>query len=129
MTTLALSGTVSAADAHIVFIRPLAKGGLELLGAHKLKQPQAVLDALAAVGAKGAVGEVTTVPAGKASPVPAVVAVGLGTSTDADDLRAATGNAVRGLTGRKKALLSVPDREEETLRALVEGALAHPLRH
>lgn len=123
MTTLALSGTVPVCDAHIVFIRPAAKGSLELLGSHKLKQPQAIIDALLAVGAKGAKGEVTTVPAGKSSPAPAVVAVGLGASEDIDDLRAGAGNAVRGLVGKKKAVIAVPDREDATVRAVVEGAL------
>ena len=123
MTTLALNGTVPVCDAHIVFIRPAAKGGLELLGSHKLKQPQAVIDSLLAVGAKGSAGEVTTVPAGKSSPAPAVIAVGLGTSEDLDDLRAGAGNAVRGLVGKKKAAITVPDRDDATVRAVIEGAL------
>lgn len=123
MTTLALNGTVPACDAHIVFIRPAGKDGLELLGTHKLKAPQAILEALAAVGAKGSAGEVTTVPAGKSSPAPAVIAVGLGSSPDADTVRTAAGNAVRTLVGKRKAAITLPDREDGTIRAVVEGAL------
>lgn len=123
MTTLALSGTVPACDAHIVFIRPATRGNIELLGSHKLKSPQVIIDSLIAVGAKGGNGEVITVPAGKSSPAPAVIAVGLGTSEDLDDLRVGAGNAVRGLIGKKRAAIAVPDREEASVRAVIEGAL------
>lgn len=123
MTTLALNGTIPAGDAHIVFIRPIAKGGLEMLGAHKLKLPQTIVDALLAVGAKAANGEVTVVPAGKSAPVPAIIAVGLGSSTELDDLRAGVGSAVRTLVGKKKVSIAPADRQDDTVRAVVEGAL------
>ena len=122
MTTLALSGTAAPGDAHIVFIRP-DRGSLQILGSHKLKQPEAIIDALLAVGATGANGELTMVPAGKASPAPMVVAVGLGTSEAMECIRRGAGNAVRKLVGRRKALLAPPDRDEAVLRAVVEGAL------
>ena len=123
MTTLALSGTVPACDAHIVFIRPANHGNIELLGSHKLKQPQSIVDALLAVGAKAGNGEVTTVPAGKSSAAPAVIAVGLGSSDNVDDIRAGVGTAVRNLIGKKKVAIAVPDRDEASVRAVVEGAL------
>ncbi len=123
MTTLALSGTVPACDAHIVFIRPAAKGSVEILGDHKLKRPVTIVEALLAVGAKAKNGEVTLVPAGRSSDAPVVIAVGLGTSTELDDLRAGVGNAVRGLVGKKKAVVALPSTDDATLRAVAEGAL------
>ncbi len=123
MTTLALSGTAPASDAHIVFIRPLARAGIELLGDHKLKRSASVVDALLAVGAKATVGEVTTIPAGSSADAPMVIAIGLGKSGDFDDMRAGVGNAVRTLVGKKKAVLVPPADDESTLRAVVEGAL------
>lgn len=122
MTTLALSGTVAPSDAHIVFTRPDGRS-LQILGAHKLKQPDTVIAALLAVGATGANGEVMTVPAGISSPAPMIVAVGLGTSETMECIRRAAGSAVRELTGRKKALIALPERDEAVLRAVAEGAL------
>ena len=123
MTTLALSGVTPVCDAHIVFIRPIAKGGIEIVGDHKLKRSATIVEALLAVGAKASVGEVTSVPAGKTTQAPMVIAVGLGKSSDLDDVRAAIGNAVRGLIGKKKAAIALPAADEATLRAVVEGAL------
>ncbi len=123
MTTLALSGTAPASDAHIVFIRPIARAGIELLGDHKLKRSASVIEALLAVGAKAGNGEVTAVPAGSSAAAPMVIAVGLGRSSGVDDVRAGIGSAVRSLVGRKKAVVVPPSGDEETLRAVVEGAL------
>ncbi len=123
MTTLALSGAAPACDAHIVYIRPIARGGLALLGDHKLKRPAALVDALLAVDAKGTVGEITMVPAGATTTAPMVVAIGLGKSDDLDQVRAGAGSAMRALTGRKKVALVPPAEDASTVRAVVEGAL------
>ena len=124
MTTLALSSTVPAADAHIVFIRPKSKGkGCELVGAHKLRQPAKILAALDSLSASGALNELHVLPANGTSAAKTVVAVGLGRSQDRDDLRHALGNAIRGLTGRNKAVIAPPAADEATVRAVVEAAL------
>ena len=124
MTTLALSGTVPQADAHIVFTRPKSKGkGVQLQGAHKLKQSARVLTALEALSASGSLNELLVIPAGGASAATTVIAVGLGNSHDRDDLRHAVGNAVRGLSGKRKAVIAPPSNDEATVRAVVEGAL------
>lgn len=124
MTTLALSGTAPQADAHIVFIRPKSKGkGVQFAGAHKLKQPARILAALDALSAAGALNELHVIPAGGAATSDVVIAVGLGKSTDRDDLRHALGNAVRTLVGKKKAVVTAPDSDEATVRAVVESAL------
>lgn len=124
MTTLALSGSVPQSDAHIVFFRPKAKGkGVQLEGAHKLKQSGKVLAALDALGAKGGLNELHVIPSGGASAANVVIAVGLGTSHDRDDLRHALGNAIRTLVGKKKAVVAPPANDDATVRAVVESAL------
>ena len=122
MTSLALSGTVPQSDAHIVFIRPKGKGAA-LVGAHKLKQAAKVNAALAALGATGSLNEMHTIPSNGASAANVVIAVGLGNSTDRDDLRHALGNAIRSLVGKKKAVIAPPANDEATVRAVVESAL------
>lgn len=124
MTSLALSGTVPQSDAHIVFVRPKSKGsGVQLEGAHKLKQPARITAALAAVDATGALNELHVLPVTGASAARVVIAVGLGTSSDRDDLRHAVGAAVRSLVGKKKAVIAPPSNDEATVRAVVEAAL------
>lgn len=124
MTTLVLSGTAPQADAHIVFVRPKSKGkGVQLQGAHKLKAPTKILSGLEALGASGGLNELHVLPAAGASASPVVIAVGLGSSTDRDDLRHALGNAIRSLTGKKKAVIAPPSNDAATVRAVIESAL------
>ncbi|MFF0707361.1 leucyl aminopeptidase [Gordonia sputi] len=68
-------------------------------------QASAVSDALVAVGASGAHGDVATVPAPESLGVDAVVAVGLGSSDDVENpekLRQAAGIVARALNGRER---------------------------
>ena len=92
--------------------------------------------ALVALGATGAAGEVTKLPTLGATKATVVVAVGLGpapapsgrgrkaTATyDHETLRRAAGAATRSLAGTDSVALALPADEVETVAALAEGAL------
>ncbi|WP_037669044.1 leucyl aminopeptidase [Streptomyces griseus] len=86
----------------------------------------AVLETL---GASGAEGEVTKLPAPAGFKTPLVVAVGLGavpdkdSSFDTEALRKAAGVAARNLNGSKKAVFALPLADAAAVRAVAEGAL------
>ncbi|WP_406149763.1 leucyl aminopeptidase [Streptomyces sp. NBC_01012] len=86
----------------------------------------AVLETL---GASGAEGEVTKLPAPSGFKAPVVVAVGLGPAPakgetyDAEALRRAAGSAARALKGAKKAGFALPTESAEDAGAVGEGAL------
>ena len=86
----------------------------------------AVLETL---GASGAEGEVTKLPAPSGLKVPVVIAVGLGQvpakdeAYDAEALRRAAGSAARALKGSKKAGFALPTEAAEDAGAVAEGAL------
>ncbi|MFD4946206.1 leucyl aminopeptidase [Streptomyces sp. NPDC058239] len=84
---------------------------------------------LAALGAAGAEGEVTKLPAPAGLKVPVVIAAGLGSvpkkdaAYDAEALRRAAGSAARALSGSKKAGFALPIESAEDAEAIAEGAL------
>ncbi|MFE6762533.1 MULTISPECIES: leucyl aminopeptidase [unclassified Streptomyces] len=84
---------------------------------------------LATLGASGAEGELTKVPAPEGLKVPVVIAAGLGKAPekdgayDAEALRRAAGAAARSLTGSKKAGFALPIGSVEDAEAIAEGAL------
>ncbi|MYU00775.1 MULTISPECIES: leucyl aminopeptidase [unclassified Streptomyces] len=84
---------------------------------------------LATLGAVGAEGELTKLPAPSGLKVPVVVAVGLGPvpakedAYDAEALRRAAGTAARALAGSKKAGFALPAGSVEDAAAVAEGAL------
>ncbi|MET9663385.1 leucyl aminopeptidase [Streptomyces sp. NPDC006510] len=84
---------------------------------------------LEALGAAGAEGEVTKLPAPDGLKVPVVIAVGLGSVPKKDEaygteaLRRAAGSAARALTGSKKAGFALPVASVEDAEAIAEGAL------
>ncbi|MCC9704716.1 leucyl aminopeptidase [Streptomyces sp. MNU76] len=84
---------------------------------------------LETLGAAGAEGEVTKLPAPSGFKAPLVVAVGLGAvpekdgSFDAETLRRAAGAAARALTGTKKAAFALPVVDAAAVAAVAEGAL------
>ena len=84
---------------------------------------------LEALGASGAEGEVTKLPAPSGLKVPVVVVVGLGPAPakdgayDAEALRRAAGSAARALKGSKKAGFALPTESAEDAGAVAEGAL------
>ncbi|MCB5167131.1 leucyl aminopeptidase [Streptomyces bambusae] len=134
MTALTLSTAGAAtlrADALVVGVAKGAKGAVVAPGAEAVDQAfdgklAAVLDAM---GATGADGEVTKLPAPAGLKVPVVLAVGLGPvpekdeSYDEDALRRAAGVAARALSGTKKAAFALPVEDASAVTAVAEGAL------
>ncbi|KND41236.1 MULTISPECIES: leucyl aminopeptidase [Streptomyces] len=84
---------------------------------------------LETLGASGAEGEVTKLPAPSGFKAPLVLAVGLGAvpekdaSFGAEALRRAAGAAARALSGTKKAAFALPVGDADTVAAVAEGAL------
>jgi leucyl aminopeptidase len=84
---------------------------------------------LETLGASGAEGEVTKLPAPSGFKAPLVVAVGLGAEPENDGsfgseaLRRAAGAAARALSGTKKAAFALPVADAEAVGAVAEGAL------
>ncbi|MGW2636323.1 leucyl aminopeptidase [Streptomyces sp. NPDC001348] len=86
-------------------------------------------DVLDTLGASGAEGELTKLPAPAGFKTPLVVAVGLGAapdkdgSYDAETLRRAAGVAARALGGAKKAAFALPVGDAGDVGAIAEGVL------
>ncbi|WP_107501581.1 leucyl aminopeptidase, partial [Streptomyces viridosporus] len=84
---------------------------------------------LETLGASGAEGEVTKLPAPAGFKAPLVVAVGLGdrpekdTAYDTEALRTAAGVAARALAGSKKAAFALPLADADAVGAIAEGVL------
>ncbi|MEU6521595.1 leucyl aminopeptidase [Streptomyces sp. NPDC046924] len=84
---------------------------------------------LETLGASGAEGEVTKLPAPAGFKTPLLVAVGLGTQPEKDSapdpeaLRKAAGVAARALTGSKKAAFALPLTDAADAGAVAEGVL------
>ncbi|WP_411138300.1 leucyl aminopeptidase [Streptomyces sp. C10] len=134
MTALTLSTSSAAtlrADAVVVGVAKGAKGIVVAPGAEAVDKAfggklAAVLETL---GASGAEGEVTKLPAADGLKAPVVLAVGLGEAPGKDDgyghetLRRAAGSAARALAGSKKAGFALPVEDAEAAAAVSEGAL------
>jgi leucyl aminopeptidase len=137
VTDLSLSTAAVAglrADAIVVGV---AKGTRPNGGPVVAAGAEAVADAydgslaglLETLGASGAEGEVTKLPAPSGFKAPLVVAVGLGAEPEKDEawgaeaLRRAAGAAARALTGVKKAAFALPLEDAEAAGAVAEGVL------
>ncbi|MET9347928.1 leucyl aminopeptidase [Streptomyces termitum] len=134
MTALTLSTAGAAtlrADALVVGV---AKSGKALAVAPGAEAVDKAFDGrLAAVletlGASGAEGEATKLPAPAGLKAPVVLAVGLGSAPedgepyDTETLRRAAGTASRALFGSKKAAFALPAGTAEEAGAVAEGAL------
>ncbi|MFJ6795666.1 leucyl aminopeptidase [Streptomyces sp. NPDC091268] len=134
MTALTLSTAGAAtlrSDALVVGVAKGPKGLVIAAGAEAVDKAYdgklaAVLDAL---GASGAEGETTKLPAPAGLKVPVVLAVGLGPvpeqdeSFDEEALRRAAGSAARALHGTKKAAFALPLEDASAVTAVAEGAL------
>lgn len=134
MTALTLSTSPAAtvrADAVVVGVAKGAKGVVVAPGAEAVDKAfggklAAVLETL---GASGAEGEVTKLPAADGLKAPVVLAVGLGDAPakgdayDNEALRRAAGSAARALSGTKKAGFALPVEDAEAAAAVSEGAL------
>lgn len=134
MTALTLSTSSAAAlraDAVVVGVTKGAKGPQIAPGAESVDKAfdgklAAVLETL---GASGADGELTKVPAPAGVKAAVVVAVGLGETPedgagfDPEALRRAAGVAARALGGAKKAAFALPAAAPADLEAVATGAL------
>jgi len=134
VTALTLSTSSAAtvrADAVVVGVAKGAKGVVVAPGAEAVDKAfggklAAVLETL---GASGAEGEVTKLPAADGLKAPVVLAVGLGDAPakgdayDNEALRRAAGSAARALSGTKKAGFALPVEDAEAAAAVSEGAL------
>ncbi|OKI05130.1 leucyl aminopeptidase [Streptomyces sp. CB02923] len=134
MTALTLSTSSAAtlrADTVVVGVTKGAKGVALAPGAEAVDKAfdgglAAVLETL---GASGAEGEVTKLPAPSGLKAAVVLAVGLGDAPAGDDeydtevLRRAAGSAARALAGTKKAGFALPAADAGDAGAVAEGAL------
>ncbi|WP_328482374.1 leucyl aminopeptidase [Streptomyces sp. NBC_00377] len=134
MTALTLSTAAAPglrADAIVIGVAKGAKGPIVAPGAEAVDKAYdgrlaAVLETL---GASGAEGEVTKLPAPAGFKAPLVLAVGLGTEPakdsgfDPEALRKAAGSAARTLTGAKKAVFVLPVTDAADLGAVGEGVV------
>ncbi|MFD3323962.1 leucyl aminopeptidase [Streptomyces sp. NPDC058701] len=134
MTALTLSTAGAAtlrADALVVGVAKGPKGPLAAAGAEAVDNAYAgkLAAVLEALGASGAEGEITKLPAPDGFKVPVVLAVGLGALPDEDEsydeevLRRAAGAAARALHGSKKAAFALPLDDASAVTAVAEGAL------
>ncbi|MER7399310.1 leucyl aminopeptidase [Streptomyces sp. NPDC000151] len=134
MTALTLSTSSAAtlrADAVVVGLAKGAKGPVVAPGAEAVETAfdGKLADVLETLGASGAEGEVTKVPAAGGLKAPVVLAVGLGEAPaegegyDNEALRRAAGAAARALTGAKKAAFALPVEDADAVAAVAEGAL------
>ncbi|MEV5599522.1 leucyl aminopeptidase [Streptomyces sp. NPDC052496] len=133
MTALTLSTSSAAtlrADTVVVGVAKGAKGVVLAPGAEAVDKAfdGKLAGVLETLGASGAEGEVTKLPAtGLKSAV--VLAVGLGDAPAGDEeydpevLRRAAGSAARALSGTKKAGFALPASEPGHAAAVAEGAL------
>jgi len=98
-----------------VSVRP--DTGLSAAGRRKLEE------ALNALGASGAIGDITRVPGSGIAKATMVVAVGLGSSPDAETLRRTAGAVARSLAGTRRATFAFGSHEADNLEAVALGGL------
>ncbi|MCI3930154.1 leucyl aminopeptidase [Streptomyces sp. AN091965] len=134
MTALTLSTAAASglrADAIVVGVAKGAKGPVVAPGAESVDKAYdgKLASVLETLGASGAEGEATKLPAPSGFKAPVILAVGLGTvpekdqAYDAEVLRRAAGVAARTLAGSKKAAFALPLESAADAGAIGEGAL------
>jgi leucyl aminopeptidase len=134
VTALTLSTSAAPAlraDAIVIGVAKGAKGPVVAPGAEAVDKAYdgRLAGVLETLGASGAEGEVTKLPASSGLKAPLVVAVGLGGEPEKDSsfapeaLRKAAGVAARALSGAKKAAFALPLADAADLGAVAEGVL------
>ncbi|MFJ8195974.1 leucyl aminopeptidase [Streptomyces sp. NPDC096152] len=134
MTALTLSTAAAPglrADAIVIGVAKGTKGPVVAPGAEAVDTAYdgGLAGVLETLGASGAEGEVTKVPAPSGFKAPLVVAVGLGAQPEkdaeygAEALRRAAGAAARALSGTKKAAFALPLADAADAGVIAEGAL------
>ncbi|MGW0880951.1 leucyl aminopeptidase [Streptomyces sp. NPDC002671] len=134
MTALTLSTAAAPglrADAIVIGVVKGAKGPVVAPGAEAVDNAYdgKLAGVLETLGASGAEGELTKLPAPAGFKAPLVLAVGLGAEPekdaeyDAEALRKAAGVAARALAGAKKAAFALPVEGPGAIGAISEGVL------
>ncbi|WP_405581298.1 leucyl aminopeptidase [Streptomyces sp. NBC_01092] len=134
MTALTLSTAAAPglrADAIVIGVAKGAKGPVVAPGAEAVDKAYdgKLAGVLETLGASGAEGEVTKLPAPAGFKAPLVLAVGLGAKPakdaeyDGEALRRAGGVAARALAGSKKAAFALPLADSGDIGAVAEGVL------
>ncbi|MEV0635767.1 leucyl aminopeptidase [Streptomyces sp. NPDC050619] len=134
MTALTLSTSAAPglrADAIVIGVAKGAEGPVVAPGAEAVDKAYdgKLAGVLETLGASGAEGEVTKLPAPAGFKAPLVVAVGLGAEPekdsgfDAEALRKAAGVAARALAGSRKAAFALPLTDAADTGAVAEGVL------
>ncbi|MCC3770502.1 leucyl aminopeptidase [Streptomyces sp. UNOC14_S4] len=133
MSALTLSTSSAAtlrADAIVIGVAKGPKGPLVAPGAEAVDKAfdGKLATILETLGATGAEGETTKLPAPSGLKAPVVLAVGLGDAPEDEDfgheaLRRAAGSAARALAGVKKAGFALPVTDAGSASAIAEGAL------
>lgn len=134
MTALTLSTAAAPglrADAIVIGVAKGAKGPVVAPGADAVDNAYdgRLAGVLETLGASGAEGELTKLPAPAGFKAPLVVAVGLGAEPgkdaayDGEVLRKAAGLAARALAGSKKAAFALPVDDAGAVGAIGEGVL------
>ncbi|MFE9168330.1 leucyl aminopeptidase [Streptomyces kebangsaanensis] len=134
MTALTLSTAAAPglrADAIVIGLAKGTKGPVVAPGAETVDEAYdgKLAGVLETLGASGAEGEVTKLPAPAGFKAPLVLAVGLGprpekdADHEAEALRRAAGVAARALAGAKKAAFALPLADADAAAAVGEGAL------
>ncbi|MGW0764832.1 leucyl aminopeptidase [Streptomyces sp. NPDC002676] len=134
MTALTLSTAAAPglrADAIVIGVAKGAKGPVVAPGAEAVDSAYdgKLAGLLETLGASGAEGELTKLPAPAGFKAPLVLAVGLGAQPEkdaeyeAEALRKAAGVAARALAGAKKAAFALPVDGPDAIGAISEGVL------
>ncbi|GAA2608266.1 MULTISPECIES: leucyl aminopeptidase [Streptomyces] len=134
MTALTLSTAAAPglrADAIVIGVAKGAEGPVVAPGAEAVDKAYdgRLAGVLETLGASGAEGEVTKLPAPSGFKAPVVLAVGLGAEPEADAgydaeaLRRAAGAAARALAGAKKAAFALPLADAADAGVVGEGVL------
>jgi leucyl aminopeptidase len=126
MTSLNATATIST-DVLVVAVIPAGgrrKGatvrpdtGLTAVGRRKLEE------ALSALGATAATGEITRVPGAGIAKATVIVAVGLGAKPDVETLRRTAGSVARSLGGTRRATFAFGSSDPDDLEAVALGGL------
>ena len=127
MATLTIATSKPATTTADALLVPITPGRGKKPTVHGLTGALAsrIADTLHAVGATGKAGETTVIPAPTGVKAPVVVGVGLGDrakDSGGEQLRRAYGNAIRGLTGKRKAAIVPPDDEASTIASIAIAA-------
>jgi leucyl aminopeptidase len=128
VTTISLDNTAPSVldvDAIVIGVLSRDSGPALAAGAEDVDRAYGgrLIEALGTVGASGKAGEVTKLPAVGALSAPLIVAVGLGDSPDAEELRRAAGAAVRTLAGSARVALALPAESADEAGAVAIGSL------